>query len=619
MRKMIALVLCLICPQIWNSAQASDDQSRWIAQWVEKSTTPYYPQGVGPRGWHELIFDSFNSRIALFGGAGSGGYLNDVWQYDALTDMWLPIETPSNRCPGYSGFSGPDGRDNHAVEYDPVNHLYWSIGGSGYKCGPLASRTAQVGSNSTTIIDPSLSSNIPDFYKDWTVTANSKQVYVKSYDPVIKSLGLASPISGLTVGISYKLQVWTNGGTWYYSPSTREWRNLENPHWGSYIGPSPSQNGRGGAAIAYSSQDKVIVLFGGHQNGNGLNDTWVLDLATKTWIQKLPNNPVGFPLRRKAILGSMVYDSQNDVFILFGGRCSDSRCPVDGTLLNETWAYKLSTNTWTQKFPAVSPPPRMEHRLAYDSEHSVILLFGGSSIDYYKASPKADHLLNDLWAYDYLSNTWTELTPSVSPSRRYLHALEYDPISKLTILYGGSIPASVGDVWALQLTATGNPINQAPTAIALVDPERGELGTVFSFDGSNSTDSDGVIAQYQWNFNDGAVVTGSSVNHQFAAVGNYAVTLTVTDDQGATSQGVINVEVTPAILPPPQIEVTQVRIMGNVSDSAISQVIVNGTIVPVTGGDFDALVPLSDSLTSVTIQATGAGGTTIKSLTISSP
>ncbi len=56
-----------------------------------------------------------------------------------------------------------------------------------------------------------------------------------------------------------------------------------------------------------------------------------------------------------------------------------------------------------------------------------------------------------------------------------------------------------------------------------------------SFDGSGSTDSDGTIASYAWDFGDGATATGVSPQHAYAAAGTYTVKLTVTDDRGGTN------------------------------------------------------------------------------------
>ncbi len=72
-----------------------------------------------------------------------------------------------------------------------------------------------------------------------------------------------------------------------------------------------------------------------------------------------------------------------------------------------------------------------------------------------------------------------------------------------------------------------------------------------SFDGSGSSDADGTIAGYAWNFGDGtAHGTGATPSHTYAAAGTYTVTLTVTDDDGAT--GTVSHDVTVAAEPPNQ-------------------------------------------------------------------
>ena len=69
-----------------------------------------------------------------------------------------------------------------------------------------------------------------------------------------------------------------------------------------------------------------------------------------------------------------------------------------------------------------------------------------------------------------------------------------------------------------------------------------------SVDGSSSTDSDGAVAGYAWDFGDGASDTGATTSHTYAAAGTYTVTLTVTDDEGAT--GTVAHDVTVADAPP---------------------------------------------------------------------
>ena len=55
-----------------------------------------------------------------------------------------------------------------------------------------------------------------------------------------------------------------------------------------------------------------------------------------------------------------------------------------------------------------------------------------------------------------------------------------------------------------------------------------------TFIASGSADPDGTIAGYQWSFGDGTTGTGSTVQHPYATAGTRNVTLTVTDNEGAT-------------------------------------------------------------------------------------
>jgi PKD repeat protein len=76
------------------------------------------------------------------------------------------------------------------------------------------------------------------------------------------------------------------------------------------------------------------------------------------------------------------------------------------------------------------------------------------------------------------------------------------------------------------------------------------LGKLASFDASGSSDVDGTIASYAWDFGDGASGTGVTPTHSYTASGTYPVTLTVTDDDGAFAVRTHDVEVTVVVIPP---------------------------------------------------------------------
>ncbi|MBW6499070.1 MAG: S8 family serine peptidase [Bacteroidales bacterium] len=65
-----------------------------------------------------------------------------------------------------------------------------------------------------------------------------------------------------------------------------------------------------------------------------------------------------------------------------------------------------------------------------------------------------------------------------------------------------------------------------------------------SFNASGSSDSDGTIVSYAWNFGDGSTGSGVTVSHTYANAGTFNVSLTVTDDDGATGTKSQSVTVT---------------------------------------------------------------------------
>ncbi|MBK7822196.1 MAG: PKD domain-containing protein [Tessaracoccus sp.] len=75
-------------------------------------------------------------------------------------------------------------------------------------------------------------------------------------------------------------------------------------------------------------------------------------------------------------------------------------------------------------------------------------------------------------------------------------------------------------------------------------------GRTVAFDASSSSDEDGSITSFVWDFGDGTTGTGVSATHTYATEGVYAVALRVTDDAAANTVKVRYVEVGATVEPP---------------------------------------------------------------------
>jgi chitodextrinase len=82
------------------------------------------------------------------------------------------------------------------------------------------------------------------------------------------------------------------------------------------------------------------------------------------------------------------------------------------------------------------------------------------------------------------------------------------------------------------------------------------VGVSVTFDGRGSSDPDGGITSYRWEYGDGSSGTGRTASHTYEATGEYTVTLRVTDDDGNTDTATTTVSVTDRPNEPPTASVS---------------------------------------------------------------
>ena len=93
------------------------------------------------------------------------------------------------------------------------------------------------------------------------------------------------------------------------------------------------------------------------------------------------------------------------------------------------------------------------------------------------------------------------------------------------------------------------PSNEPPVSDA-GDPYSGTVNQPVQFDGSGSSDPDGNIVSYEWDFGDGHTGTGSMLEHTYTKADTFIVSLTVTDNGGASAKQMTMATIVPANLAP---------------------------------------------------------------------
>ncbi|MEE2886619.1 MAG: kelch repeat-containing protein [Planctomycetota bacterium] len=194
----------------------------------------------------------------------------------------------------------------------------------------------------------------------------------------------------------------------------------QSPDW-TRIQPTTSPFARTRHAMAYDSDRKVTVLFGGRDiTVKSHGDTWEYD--GKTWTEIKPSLS---PSARTD--HHMIYDSVRKLTVLYGG-----------VGMRDTWTW--DGTVWTKiKIPAANKPSaRNRFAMAFDQSRGRIVLFGGYDT--------TKGLVDDTWEFD--GTIWHKMTSLITtPPGRTNHAMAYDSVRKSVVLFSGVAAARLSDTW----------------------------------------------------------------------------------------------------------------------------------------------------------------------------
>lgn len=200
---------------------------------------------------------------------------------------------------------------------------------------------------------------------------------------------------------------------------------FDGQRWIEAQGDGPSA--RMSSALCFDPESGLSLLFGGRGRGS-YQDTWAWD--GERWSKKSDGGPSG---RSRA---AMYYDSKRKRVFLYGGFTGGSG---ESQRAGDMWAW--TGESWEEIEQGMpKPPPLSNHRVVYDTDRNVAVLFGGS----------AEHgtYLDQTWEWD--GEKWAERQPETRPAPRGNFSMTYHPILKRTILHGGknSQGETLSDLWS---------------------------------------------------------------------------------------------------------------------------------------------------------------------------
>ena len=427
--------------------------------WTDKTAVF---SGTAP-STRELMFkghDTVNNRLVIFGGrAGTTAALvRDDYAYLTLaagSETWN-VTTPTAGEKSYGAWT-------NAGCYDPENQLMLCFGG--FDSSLESQRNVLAIDCSATAL--TMADVTPNHY----LRGRDAMAYATNPDlnESLAAGGYARVITDLING-NHTNEMWIyNHTSGYWRPALRGkaaigWTNREGAVaiydtnrnrfiiWGGLAGNNTSNNtyfndtwelkadanneyqltklaptgtkpsARWLAAAVYDAVNDRMVVFGGDDGTNYLNDVYTLSFsggADGAWASLTPSGTAHTAVRQ----AGYAYDSTNNRMYIFGGGTGVSSF----TNTNHYISLGSGTEAWSSAL-ATSPTARRGMTCRYDAAKGKIICFGGFN---------GTVVYNDLYTYSVSGNSWSTLTPSVNPEARRSHFVGIDETNDKYVIFGG--------------------------------------------------------------------------------------------------------------------------------------------------------------------------------------
>lgn len=424
-------------------------------QWVPIDRAP------APRNGHGLVTDTVRNRVVMFG----GGAREDTWVFDGSSWNQVLTATPVPRrmdfATAFDAARGNvvvfGGRDPWVLSATPTETwLFDSTLWSQVQTTPAppprwSAAMAFDAARGETVLFGGYDSLLGVFRND-TWGWNGTHWTLRT--PAVSPPPLYSPVMAYDVA-RQRIVLFD---TW--DPTTWEWDGIV---WSQIVTPNLPP-ARREAPLVYRPDLQCVQLFGGSQGRNQplLADTWSYDGTNWTSSPASGSPPSRFG-------HGLAWDPVSSRAITFSGRSSPGVEQWHG----DTWA--LSSTAWTQ-IPMPSEP-RSVQGMTYDSLRDRIVALTGNSVvpqtwEYdgtWQVIPSVQMpwfvwhqpLVFDSWrgvtvtytagyelaTWEWGGAGWQRRTTSHTPAQRVGHALGFDPVRGVVVLFGGQLFIPFNDTW----------------------------------------------------------------------------------------------------------------------------------------------------------------------------
>lgn len=351
-----------------------------------------------------ITFDAARGVVTEFGGTEAfGGPRSSTYSYDPkMVDTendppkfsadWIPHDTNSTT---------PGPRSLARLEADPTNKVLYLLNG---------------------LTD---NSSFSDF---WKYQNGGWQRIVADKTP-----SCGTPLTAFDTDRSKLIAVCNDAATLSVSEwDGTAWTLIENPK-----NPPPF---RRFAAMVYDQTLKKTVLFGGWDEANYLNTTWLWDGTN--WTEVKNNRP---PARA---LTMMWFDPILKKTVMYGGI---GRPNPQDALKRYGDMWSLGSNGWTEIKPASTPGTRYGAQVAVDPRNGHTFLFGGlvyESQTVGKTVTQKQFYANDMWDWD--GTTWKPVVTNNVPPARENAVMAFDYGRNDFVLFSGWAGYYLSDLWLLE-------------------------------------------------------------------------------------------------------------------------------------------------------------------------